>query len=214
MQEIYNWKSLQVFFSALNNNVEYLVLRNYEDFIQGELNSEHPDIDILCKESKELIHYSKSESRTDSKNDLIHQRVMISNKLVSLDVRHVGDGYYDEQWELDMLKKRCLANNLCYVLDDENYYYSLLYHTLIQKMRVSSDYEQRLTKMGREFSIDNPVSLDVLQSFMRKNKYHFTYPENPVGIANFSKVDKTMIDVNIMKIVKRKIYKIARYIKK
>lgn len=214
MEILKNWESLQHFFLELNKNVEYLVLRNFEDLLDKGVNTTHPDIDILCRDSKELIHYAGSISRTNNPNDLIHQKVLIDSKVVSLDVRHVGDGYYDEMWETDMLGKRRFINDLCFVMDENNYFYSLLYHALIQKNRVSPDYKLRLEMMGEKLSIENPVSIQTLEHFMREKNYYFTYPENPAGIANFKNVDKSLIKTDLVRLLKRSLNKSERTIKK
>lgn len=52
-------------------------------------------------------------------------------------------------WGLDMLKSRVLYENLCYVPDEKNYLYSLLYHSLVQKHQMSEDYKERIRKMAR-----------------------------------------------------------------
>lgn len=213
MQGIYNWDSLYSFFASLNEKVEYLVLRSYDEFIDGKFNTDHPDIDILCRDSKGFICIAKSVSRTKRKNDLIHQQVMVDGNLISLDVRHVGDGYYDKNWEDNMLRQRRLMNSFCYVMDEENYFYSLLYHVLIQKRKVSADYQKRLDEMANNLSARGvvlSVSLDTLQTFMRNKGYYFTYPEYAGGVANFSKVDKDLISIDIIIIFKRYIYSINR----
>ena len=217
MAKMKNWESLNAFFRVLNEKVAYLVLRNYEDFLDGGFSTIHPDIDILCLDSKEFIQIAESVNRTGNINDLIHQQVMIADELVSIDVRHVGDGYYDETWEKKMLSNRKLKNDFCYVLDDQDYFYSLLYHALIQKKKISNDYEQRLEKMASELSIKTtfrPVSLETLQLYMRDNNYFFTYPENPTGIANFSKVDKTMIKKDPKKQLERIISQLMKILKR
>ena len=215
MQETKNWDSLQVFFSVLNEKIEYLVLRNYEEFIDGLFNVDHPDIDILCRDSKEFIHFAESMTRTGNPKDLIHQKIMIGGKPVSLDVRHVGDGYYDESWEKDMLRKRRLINNLCYVMDEENYFYSLLYHALIQKNTLSNDYQIRLEAMAIKLFDEPkylPVSLEMLQSYMREKGYHFTYPEYLGGIANFAQVDKRLIKADRTRCFRKFIFSLNRKI--
>lgn len=208
---MYNWESLQSFFSTLNNNAEYLVLRNYEVFFEGKLfNDKHPDIDILCHAPQQIIPYAKSVGRTKDKNDFTHQQVMINDKVVDLDIRFVGDGYYDKLWEIDMLKQRKKHLDFCYVMDDENYFYSLLYHALIQKNSISMDYQKRLEYMASKLPVefnDSPISIESLQTFMRSKSYMYTYPLNPGTIANFSMVDKSLIKKDIIRIFNRFMYK-------
>jgi hypothetical protein len=215
MAKMKNWESLFDFFNVLNSNVEYVVLRNYEDFLEGKFNVEHPDIDVLCRDSEEFIRHAKSISRSKNKNDLIHQKVLIQDKFVALDVRYVGDGYYDESWEEDMINKRVLLNDFCYVLDDENYYFSLLYHALVQKWELSKDYQIRLEHMANHLLKEvncSPYSLDLLQSYMRKKGYLFTYPVYLGGIANFKGVDKDLIKVDRTRPFRKMVYLLKKKI--
>lgn len=212
MKQPKNWASLEDFFHVLNEHVDYLVLRNYEELLENGVNTDHPDIDLLCKDSKQLIQNSGSVARTGKKNDLIHQKILINGKAVSLDVRHIGDGYYDESWEKDMLKKRQLYDNKFYVMDEVNYYYSLLYHALIQKKTMKTDYQSRLEAMRERLGISSTVDVNSLQIFMREEGYLFTYPENPEGIANFRIVDKRMIKRDLWKQFNRQLHKFKRNI--
>ena len=210
-----SWKSLSAFFLELNKQVEYVVLRNHESFLSGKLIDEHPDIDILCRDTDLFIKCAGSETRM-KKGDKIHQKTLIDGKEVSLDIRHIGDGYYDTQWEENILTKRYLINDLCYVMDSENYFYSLLYHALIQKYAVSLDYATRLTQMGKRLGIDFAIdsnTINILQRYMKDKNYHFTYPEYSGGVANFKHVDKSMIEVNLHRLINRYMYKIIRKFK-
>lgn len=216
MHNLYNWKSIAAFFSALNENVEYIVLRNYEDFVGGRLfNAEHPDIDVLCRHPKKFIAVAHSTSRNSNKKDLIHQQVKIRDTIISLDVRYIGDGYYDERWEYRMLSQRRFFKDLCYVMDEEDYFYSLLYHVLIQKTKVSDDYRIRLEAMAKDINsvtLTQAVSLETLQTYMREKHYSFTYPKYPGTIANFSNVDKTLVKMDVTRIFNRFFFRIKRRI--
>src|SRR3989304_4092278 len=53
--------------------------------------------------------------------------VAIGGRDVSVDIRFVGDCYYCEQWERDMLSRRVRAGGF-FVANNENLFYSLLYH--------------------------------------------------------------------------------------
>ncbi|MBR4720595.1 MAG: hypothetical protein IK057_02405 [Clostridia bacterium] len=211
---MHNWSSLKAFFDVLNEKSNYVVLRNYENFADSLLTDEHPDIDILCDNRDVLLSVSKSEPRHE--NDKIHRKILVDNKEVDLDVRYVGDGYYDTKWERELLSNRRLYNGLCYVLTEEYYYYSLLYHALIQKFKISDDYISRLKNMAEKCGIsgDEALSIDTLQNYMRKHGYSFTYPAFVGGITNFRRVDKAMIKKNPLRICARFLYKVKIHLRK
>lgn len=65
---IYNWDTLQGFFNALNNNnVKYVVMRNFEEMDKDDFFVEgHEDIDILCENVIEFINASKVFLQNDT----------------------------------------------------------------------------------------------------------------------------------------------------
>ena len=67
-----------------------------------------------------------------------------------LDIRCVGDGYYDKPWEEVMIKNRVKTEGI-YVLCKEDYNYSILYHALLQKReRDGAKYNQMLRELFDE----------------------------------------------------------------
>ena len=205
-----SYDSLEDFFLSINNKTNYLVLRNYEGFSSGVFLLDHPDIDILCDNSENFLLLIKSKSRTNNIKDTIHRKVIIGEKDVAVDIRSVGDGYYCSEWEREMLETKVLYNNLFYVLNTENYYYSLLYHAHFQKDVISNDYVTKLRMMGRSLGVSDKdsISLTTLEAYMRKKNYKFTYPIYPAGIAHFEKVEKGLIERNYIRIINRVLFNI------
>ena len=205
---MYNWESLEAFFSSLNSNVKYAVLRNFEDLSLEISSSLHPDIDLLCEDAKELIEAARSEHRGKKSRHPAHQKIMIRNKVIAVDVRSTGDGYYDARWEKAMLDTRILRDGM-YVLENREYFYSLLYHVLIQKAEVSEEYFNRLIKMAEDcvISVDKNSFLPCLESYMRENGYYYTYPASCATNFFVDKVDNSLIEKNPYKYMKRKIWK-------
>ena len=200
------WNSLDDFFSCLNGNVSYVVLRNFETLDHDVVSINHPDIDFLCLEREKFLSVSRSFPR-GRPNDSVHRFVFISKKKINVDVRCVGDGYYDSNWAKDILKNRILYNDRFFVPSNIDYFYSLLYHVLIQKKIVSEDYIKRLGGMAQAINIPSSsvINLSTLQAYMHKNHYYFTYPESPYTIANFENVDKELIKRDTWRVFKRNI---------
>ena len=142
------WGSFKEFFDVLNKECKYLVLRNYRDITdEGKAGGEHEDIDFLCDDAARFIAVCGCEPRKSAK-DRIHQKILVGGKVIPVDIRYVGDGYYDPAWEADMLKRRRLYDERMYIMDETDEYYSLVYHAVIQKNTVSEDYAARLAKMA------------------------------------------------------------------
>lgn len=98
------WNSIIEMLSSLNENCDYVVLRNYEQFEEQKLISGHEDIDLLCNNAEKVINILHAENKIQGDN--VHLKINICNKKIDLDLRCVGDGYYDKKWELNMLEKK------------------------------------------------------------------------------------------------------------
>ncbi|MBQ7666179.1 MAG: hypothetical protein IJS42_05645 [Synergistaceae bacterium] len=194
------YNSVKDFFSYLNSReINYIVLRNYEEFEHDDfLISGHADIDVLCSDRKsfrEIIGVGEGQ---------VHCRITIANQNVPLDIRETGDGYYCTEWEEDMLMKRKMYNALCYVMDDETYFYSLIYHVLIHKHSIAPEYPERLKNMGIRLGINDTSEsklIGILEDYMSAHGYYYVYPDD-LGVAlNFD-------NVNINRKMLRKSYSI------
>ena len=174
------WTSVDELFNSLNEQrVGYIILRNFEEIENGLLfSSTHPDIDFLVSNRKKFSNIIGAEPRF-IKDDGIHYKLSISNTEVIIDVRSVGDGYYDPRWEKSMLRNRVLHDGGYYIPSKKDYYYSLVYHAILQKKGLSCEYLNRLTQMAGILGIkanSERDHLNILESFMKDNGYFYTYP--------------------------------------
>ena len=205
------FESIDVFFQKLNEIGKYVILRNFEGFPESIMVEQHPDIDILCENASVFVNLLDLQNRGNYK-DNIHFCVIINEKTVDLDLRQYGDGYYDESWEHHILEYRTQYNGI-WVPSDEDYFYTLMYHVLIQKKQVAHEYKIRLTELASRLGI--LLSLEdctLLNEFMRRNQYKYTYPVSPFTTFNSSKADKSLVEKNPIKKVQRILAKISRKI--
>lgn len=181
-------------FDLLNEKSEYLVLRNYENMDRTDfLMDGHDDIDILCNDRKSVIK-SLGARKTHINTD--HYFIRVNSINVKLGIRYLNDYYYDIPWEIDMLRKRKYHSLGFYVMDDENYFYSLLYHALLQKKHLSDDYKVRLRDMAQELGITLICEEDYykcLIDYLNKQGYSVTYPKDCTVPNQFSKIPKEIV---------------------
>lgn len=203
------FEKLSDVFAAIEEE-EYVVLRNYEEFENLGFLTCHPDIDILCRDRDAMVEKLSLESRR-KKEDGIHYKLSVAGAKVAVDLRCVGDGYLDEAWEENILKSRQKRQNY-YVMDADNYFYSLLYHVVIQKDTVAKDYVQRLQTMSEEASISYSFENkeDVLNRYMAEEGYIYCYPEFLGTIFHKERVDQSLVEKNAFKEWKRKVYALYR----
>lgn len=168
---MWRWDSLNDFFAKLNE-MEYVILRNHET-LEDELNA-GGDIDILCSEKAYAVDQIHAFPRA-SRNEVFNFFVLIGDKRIPIDIREIGDGYYDDKWERAMLKER-IRTTKYYIMDTENYKYSLLYHVLLHKFTIKETYISRLKSMfGIEIG-SNDKTDKLLGDYMRKMGYFIPIP--------------------------------------
>jgi len=172
------WKSLDESFFVLNNTINYVVLRNFEEFPDISNIVNDGDIDLLTDELWQIPSILNFQKQTDEKIPrFCHTK--IGSEYVKFDIRYVGDSYFDEKWSKDILAKRVLTPGGFYIPNKEDYFFSLIYHINVQKARLSKKYEQILTKLAtelgfREFSLEKKNLEIILDNFMERKGYRYT----------------------------------------
>ncbi len=165
------WPTLDEMFQVLNENCNYLVLRNYESLNELALSQKEDDIDVLCDDTVQFVRVIGAVPI--NKNDNIHYVLNTNRAIIRIDVRCVDDGYYDENWARHMLDNRIMHESRFYVPDTENYYYSLLFHGIYHKDTIKKEYVIRLMNiarsLGKEF--DERKLKYQLDSYMKEKKY-------------------------------------------
>jgi len=168
------YDSLKSFLYVLNSSVEYVVLRNYEDYPEKYSSREHGDIDLLVSNLK-LIKYLTGARKVFNRKNRVHHKIRIQGNDVFFDFRYVGDSYYDKNWEQQILESRILKDGLFYIPDETNHYYSLLYHAILHKPFLTQSYQAKLAN-GSKKSDDQ--LFQELDKFMRKYLYKYVIPKD------------------------------------
>lgn len=166
------------FFNELNSSICYVILRNWEALDDGKLYIEgHDDIDILVADIDAFMKMFDINCvyRFPNRNNYI---VRYKDITIRVDVRYIGDGYYDSEWERTILKHR-IWSGFYYYVDHENYAYSLGYHALIHKKHLSKEYKYKIANLMKFDYIDEIKLLYEVRMFMDCNKYKATLPKDP-----------------------------------
>ena len=205
-----NWSSLAEVLHTIEQCTPYLILRNYEELTDEKYYmAGHEDIDFLVQDS------AKVRRALQARNDLWYRShdhcfIVIKGVDVKIGLRYVGDGYYDRAWEMEMLRKRRLHPEGFYVMDDEDYFYSLLYHALLQKRIFQEDYRIRLKEMGRAFNIILDKEEDYkkcLFQYLIKCGYWVEYPRDVNVPINYADVPQQLLKGYFR-------WKVCRYLRK
>lgn len=183
------WKNINELLYVMNNCINYVILRNYEDMPQTVTLGAHSDVDILCDNPYNTrlvicgtkVFKDKSRVRTET---------IVSNEKLFFDIRYVGDNYYDATWEKSILDTRVMFNNSFYVPNKTNMFYSLLYHAVIQKNLVADDYKVKLTQYGSECGhalkdIEKTTLINILSQFLTETGYRIEEPKD-ISVGYYS----------------------------
>ncbi|MCB1758891.1 MAG: hypothetical protein KDI68_03805 [Gammaproteobacteria bacterium] len=179
------WNSLAELFATLNETSEYVVLRNYRDMPERYCMDEHGDVDLLVRDRNQVRHLMNAKP-VSNKRYRSHVKVNINNQTLRFDIRYVGDNYYDRRWQQQILENRVFYKGF-YVPHREDYKYSLLYHALIHKPKVGSDYKEILLEQG----VDTAGMMEQLKTYMEEREYEFVEPGDLSVYFNCKPLDLT-----------------------
>lgn len=175
------FESIQKLFYLLNNTLDYCVLRNHECIPNQFCTDSHGDIDLLV-ENRNYIRYLTQATDVFGLPYRVYHTIRIAGEEIPFDFRFLGDGYYDKEWEKDILKTRKLSNKGFYIPNEENQFYSLLYHAYIQKPVVADDYIEKLILYARAAGItfDSTAShaISLLDVFFYSKNYDYVCPSD------------------------------------
>lgn len=222
-----SYTSIKEVVELLNKeHVKYVILRNYQNLLDDLIyEGGHEDIDFLVENTSEVVGLLNAIPNKN-KEDGTHYHIFVKGNRVNLDLRHIGDGYYCEEWQKNMINTRVVHNGF-FVMNNENYYYSLCYHAILQKKNLSSEYLLRLNEMAKGLSLPDDYFgnesnlLKGLLSYMKTNGYRFSYTEDPSIPLRFSLVNYGMVKFDVDRFLKHQVFlmsqnmlKIKRIIRK
>ena len=177
------WESLEKLFYVINETVQYVVLSNFETLPTKYFSEEHGDLDLLVNDLDQLV-YITNAIKVHKENYRCHYKIKIKNDYIYFDFRSVGDNYYDENWQINILKNRVKSINSFYVPTNEDYFYSLVYHALIHKKRISKDYPSKIENIFKKLeNYDNSncnftYYLQLLEKFLISKGYVIVEPKD------------------------------------
>lgn len=182
--DIVEFRSLREVFCRLNQSVKWTFLRNWQGFPEINLADRYGDIDILANDYYETIVQLNARTVHDSGFRVQHH-VMVNGKRIPFDIRYIGDKYYDENWEKSLLDNRILGDGF-YHLDEEDHFWTLLYHELVQKPEIRENNLKVLASLGAKLDLINDRNLfrnkrralNLLNGYLKAQGYKRTKPSD------------------------------------
>ena len=225
-QNIFNSK--KDFFKRLNKfkKLKYVILRDQK--------TEKEDIDILVNDyflfkriadchsykNKNLNFISNSGDPLEDGGFKVANYIKIKNKVIKLDVRYIGDGYFDTKWQKKILYSRTFYQGY-YIPSRENLTYTLLYHIVYHKGHIDKKYINFLKKIHKLKTIDLKEIMIIVNDYLKIKKYKIsrpsdltipaTYQLNEFSIKNEFQLVKNQIDNRNFSGANKMIYNLLRF---
>lgn len=189
------YDDIRQLFYVLNNSVQYVVLRNHECLPEHYTAEGHGDIDLLVENFNYIKHLTSAYDVYRSPYRVYHT-IKVGGKQIPFDFRHVGDNYYDIEWEKSILKNRKFQSKGFYTPNDKDQFYSLLYHAFIQKPSVAEDYIRKLNNYSKRIGIEFNTSrvedaVGLLDSFFEEMQYEYVRPNDKTVFFNKESLKKS-----------------------
>lgn len=127
----------------------YVVLRNWERLPYDVSLGEHSDLDLLVYDFghwKEIFPEAKAEYQYPR----VRFKVPIDDSYIYVDVRHVGDDYYPEEFEKAILETREWNERGFYTPNPIHHRIALAYHCVHHKAMISDNYRRYLGNVSLE----------------------------------------------------------------
>ena len=121
---------------------------------------------------------SATNNRFEDGGNRILNYVTINKKKVLFDFRSLGDNYYDKNLQQDILNTRVKHPNGFYIPNKEMHLYSLIYHAIIHKPKISYTYLKVFKQYGLKDSEINKKNLkNKLDAWLQQKGYSYCKPE-------------------------------------
>ena len=169
------WASVDAMFRTLNHTQRYVVLRNFEGYPDSVTLDGHDDVDLLVPSFRDAVLILGARSVFEAPYR-VHTAVDVGGVELRIDLRHVGDRYYDANWQGNMLQSRVRLPSGIYTPDRENHFFGLVYHALVHKQTVAPDYLERFERLERDTGLRADAAS--LATFMNERGYLLAPPED------------------------------------
>jgi hypothetical protein len=165
-------------------------LRNFEEFPDTIHLDGHSDIDILVQHRRDAALVANAQPVFHLPYRVQHT-ISITGENIPCDIRFVGDNYFDKAWQEAVLWSRTYNANGFYTPEPQQYFYTLLYHTLIHKEDFAEDYKIRLQRMADDLGMETAEMLSTregaqrcLETYLTSQGYAYTDPSDLSVIYN------------------------------
>lgn len=169
------WANWQEVFNILNITNNYLVLRGFETL---PIENPEKDLDVLTDNYQ---RFASALGASQPSHQPYKGRIKVNKESISLDIRYIGDKYYDVAWAKEMLQTKVNRNEV-FVPRKDHYFFSLLFHAKVQKPKVKEKYVSIFEEIAQNLNFgwykteklnDDKFIGQLLDGYFRANYYYY-----------------------------------------
>ena len=181
----YQHKTIKSVFDKLNKEkkLKYVVLRDKKN--------SQDDIDILCNnfflfkraidgqsfKHKSLSFLSNTGDPLEDYGFKVSNFIKVKDREICVDIRSVGDGYFDNKWQLELIKNRIKYSNY-FVSSKKNNLLSTIYHIVYHKGYKDQKYDMYLKSNLRKNHINLDYLKNYIDKYLKSKNYFITRPSD------------------------------------
>lgn len=200
---INGWDNFEQLFKVLKLTTNYLVSRNCE-YLPDDFFGNDKDVDVICDNFEDFV----AAANVDTGKDKFRNFVRIEGQDVIFDIRHPVDNYMDGNWVKDVISRKVLNNREIYILRDDDHFFTLLYHAILQKPEMKKKYLKQLDKLSKKLKLDffkitdlsdDKKMANLIQGYLKANDYKYTKPNDLRVHQNHGVLQHMGLDVRASK---------------
>lgn len=193
------WDSFEQLFKVLKLTTHYLVSRNCE-YLPDDFFGNDKDVDVICDNFEDFV----AAANVDTGKDKFRNFVRVEGQDVIFDIRHPLDNYMDSNWVRDVILRKTLNNRGIFILRDDDQFFTLLYHAIVQKSEVKQKYLKEFEKLSQKLKLDffkvtdisdNKKMANLIEGYLKANNYKYTRPNDLRVYQNHAVLQYMSLDV-------------------
>lgn len=189
------FKNKKDLFKILNStkNLKYVVLRDQK--------YKNDDIDILTNnyylfkrvtdchsyKNKNLNFISNSGDPVEDNGFKVSNYIRIKDRNINIDLRFIGDGYFDSKWQKKILANRKFKR-FYYTPNKNDYLFAVLYHIVYHKGYIDKKYFSLLKNNLKLKTLEFKTITKIVDKYLFEKKFVITRPSD-LTIPVINKLD-------------------------
>ena len=189
---VLGYKNEAELFYVLNNTVNYCLLSNHSiPSLKNNTNTKNGI--VLLVDNKVYATRLTGAKLIYTDETFPYYYITIEGQDILVVFRHIGDNYYDELWEKEIIENRIIENDYKFEPDALNRYYSFLYHIYVHNKIIDSKLYITASKFAEKnrskFAPTLMSNLSVIFTFLKEHGYKYVRPNDNMVYYNIRNID-------------------------